>query len=283
MKVEQVPQIVTVSFFVLYFIITNLCLLNLFIAAILEQLKITQDKEGSLSEAAKAALVMKEVLEAEAAQLDLDNAVEYLNELQDTGGTPEEIAEAEQIAAEAKVVLAKEKEESLETMEAMSYFGVQPSQFALGCFGPKNRLRQCCQTIVHSSAYYWTVTALWACTIAVPCFKNKIDDFDKLDCLSTIGFAAIMWLEVGMKCLADGFLWTLPTVKEKESSAVYNMEQNPMDPTEELAQRSANEDFLVTRSLSGSLNEHKLGGKKLDPTEELAQRSITKTLGFHVH
>ena len=73
MRVDQVPTVVTVLFFVLYFLITNLILLNLFIAAILQRLKISAATDKStVSEAARAALIMKEALEAEAAQKDLD-------------------------------------------------------------------------------------------------------------------------------------------------------------------------------------------------------------------
>ena len=250
MQVKEVPQFVTVVFFVLYFVITNLCLLNLFIAAILERLKITQVTTGTLSDAARAALVMKEFIEAEAAQDDLDHAVAYLHELKDTGGSVEEIAEAEQIAADANDILQKEVHESLETMESIAYCGIQPSHFAMGCWGPKSKLRQCCQRIVHSTPYYWTVCAIWACTIIVPCFKNKFDSFDQVDRLTTIGFATLMFLEVALKCFADGFLWTLPTIVGNEAAAaVYHMDQNPdegtwrteeaLDRTEKLAQHTA--------------------------------------------
>ena len=95
MRVEEVPVVVTVLFFLLYFLISNLILLNLFIAAILERLKITQATEAAtVSEAARAALIMKEALEMEAAQKDLESANAFLAELKATDAAAEDIAEA---------------------------------------------------------------------------------------------------------------------------------------------------------------------------------------------
>ena len=51
---EEVPIAITVAFFVLYFVMGNLVLLNLFIATILEKLKIIDGAtEPTITDAAK--------------------------------------------------------------------------------------------------------------------------------------------------------------------------------------------------------------------------------------
>ena len=54
MKVKEVPIAITVAFFVLYFVMGNLVLLNLFIATVLEKLKIIDGAtEPTITDAAK--------------------------------------------------------------------------------------------------------------------------------------------------------------------------------------------------------------------------------------
>ena len=149
MRVEEVPSVVTVLFFVSYFIMGNLCLLNLFIAAILQKLKISTVEPGAESQAARAALVMKEALEAEAALKDLDDAKLFLVELQASpASSAVEIAEAEQTVNDLAIVSAKESEESIQMDNTLRFFGFTSSVYALGVFGPSNPIRSSAQALV---------------------------------------------------------------------------------------------------------------------------------------
>ena len=149
MRVEEVPGVVTALFFVSYFIMGNLCLLNLFIAAILQKLKITTAEAGSESPAARAALVMKEALEAEAALKDLDDAKLFLAELRASpASSGTEIVEAEQMVKHLAAVSAKETEESIQMDNTLEFFGLTSSVYALGVFGPSNPIRSFAQALV---------------------------------------------------------------------------------------------------------------------------------------
>ena len=205
MRVDEVPPVVTVFFFVLYFLISNLCLLNLFIAAILERLKITNEEESSgVSEAARAALIMKEQMEAQAAQKDLDNAKAFLEELKRTNGTPEELTEAAEMIAHLEEVVAKEVEESMELEGTLNFFGLSASQHALGLLQPSSSLRQLAGAIVHSEVYYWLICLSSTAAALFPCAKGKFGDFDHVDNLLTCLFGGLMWTEILLKSTADG-------------------------------------------------------------------------------
>jgi hypothetical protein len=228
MRVEEVPWVVTVLFFVLYFLISNLCLLNLFIAAILERLKITAAaEEGTVSEAARAALIMKEALEAEAAQKDLDNAKTFLREVTACGGTAEEIEEAEAMIEHMEAIVEKEAEESLELDGSLNFFGMSPSINTLGWFPPGSTVREIAQAIVHSRVYYWMIYVTSFCAAVFPCFKGKLDSFDKVDDSLTLAFGSLLLTEILLKSVADGFLWVFPTIIKQP----VNQNQSPPPPS----------------------------------------------------
>ena len=215
LRVKEIPAAVTAVFFVLYFILGNLCLLNLFIAAILQRLKITAVQAGSASQAARAALVMKEALEAEAAELDLEDAKLFLTELQaSSASSAVEIAEAEAMVEEMSVVSAKETEDSIRMDDTLRFFGISSSRHTLGIFGPSNPIRSCAQALTHSDWYPWAVCACALASLVLPCFKGHISDFNRLDNINTMLFGGLMLGELMIKCIADGFLWVFPTVKQ---------------------------------------------------------------------
>ena len=220
MRVKEVPRVITAGFFVSYFVLGNLCLLNLFIAAMLQKLKITGDEGATTSQAARAALVMKEALEAEAAEKDLEDAKLFLSELQaDSASGAAEIAEAEQIVNDMAIVSAKETEESVKMDSTLKFFGLTSSRYTLGFFGPANPIRCCAQTVVHSNCYSWVVCVTAVASLIVPCLKGHISDFQSTDSMSTLVFGALLFSELMLKSVADGFLWVFPSVIQQHTPA----------------------------------------------------------------
>ena len=223
MRVEEVPQALTVLFFVLYFLISNLIMLNLFIAAILERLKVSAKGEASVSQAARAALVMKESLEAEAAKRDLDNARLFLQELVKYGvGDAADLLEATETIKRLEEVNAKEAEEAEETESMLSFFGCASTRYTLGIFGTSNRFRQMMQIVVDHWLYNAFVWLVAFCAAIVPCFKGQVSDFDDLDNMLTVVFGSLMIVEILIKSIADGFLWVVPSIREIKQHTVTN-------------------------------------------------------------
>ena len=154
---DEVPVPMTVLFFLMYFVLSNLCLFNLFIAAILEKLKIHDKSEQEIivSAAAQAAMVMKEAMEAEAAQKDLDNAREYFGLLQSSNAAPSEIEAGYQLVQHMADVVAKESIEAKEAERTLSFCGISSTHHSLGIFPPASLIRQCTQWLVHKKAFFW--------------------------------------------------------------------------------------------------------------------------------
>ena len=151
MRVDEVHYAITGFYFVSYYLIANLVVLNLFIAAILERLKITAEaKEDDVTEAHRAALIMKEAMEAEAAKKDLEEAQSFLSALKAAGGDPGEIQELEVVVAQLSAAAIKEEEEAAEAELAMKLCGINATHHTLGIFSKTNPIRKCAQV-----SYYW--------------------------------------------------------------------------------------------------------------------------------
>ena len=210
----------TVLFFLMYFVLSNLVLFNLFIATILEKLKKIHDKseeEIVVSAAAQAAMVMKEAMEVEAAQKDLDNAREYFGLLQSSNAAPSELEAGYQLVQHMADVVAKELIEAKEAEDTLSFCGISSTHHSLGIFPPASLVRQCTQWLVHKKAFFWASAFTAAVACVVPCLKGQISNFDRIDELSTQIFGLMMLAELVLKSTADGFLWVFPTFKQQDT------------------------------------------------------------------